>query len=313
MKRFSFLILFSFLLLGGCGGESEVKEESSSLNVKSWGYQLQEANPSEVALSGFDLVVMDYSYDGTEEGEYSPEEIESIKSSGVIPIAYISVGEAEDYRFYWNPDWQSSPPSWLGEENPEWQGNYAVRYWEQEWKDIVRSYINRIAEEGFKGLYLDKIDEFEYWDSQGELEKGEPAKRMIDFIVEIADYCRKKIEGCYIIPQNGERLLLFDEEGKLLKTVSAWAVEDLFYDGTSFVSQDEVNERTALLDRVRGAGKPVLVVDYVDDGSGYDREKENLERIEDFRRRALEKGYIPYAAMSDRELDELIIIPGLQP
>ena len=39
----------------------------------------------------------------------------------------------------------------------------------------------------------------------------------------------------------------------------------------------------------------------------------NKERIDDYREKALSKGYIPYVAMSDRELDELNIIEGVQP
>ena len=40
-----------------------------------------------------------------------------------------SVGEAEDYRFYWRKGWKAGSPSFLGKENPQWKHNYAVRYW----------------------------------------------------------------------------------------------------------------------------------------------------------------------------------------
>jgi len=83
---------------------------------------LQNANPDEI----------DYSRDGTNEKRYQREEIEKIKENGIIPIAYVSIGEAENYRFYWKSEWDSVPPDWLGEENPEWHGNYAVKYWYKE-------------------------------------------------------------------------------------------------------------------------------------------------------------------------------------
>ena len=86
-----------------------------------------------------------------------------ILDHNTIPIAYISIGEAEDYRFYWNDSWYDNPPEWLGKENPEWPGCYAVKYWYSEWKRIVFKYVEKIVSLGFKGLYLNKVDEFEYW------------------------------------------------------------------------------------------------------------------------------------------------------
>lgn len=83
-------------------------------------------------------------------------------------IAYMSIGEAENYRFYWKQDWKTGSPSWLREENPEWPGNYAVRYWHPDWKKIIYgnsdAYLDRILAAGFDGVYLDKIDVFEYFE-----------------------------------------------------------------------------------------------------------------------------------------------------
>ena len=69
--------------------------------------------------------------------------------------------------------------------------------------------------------------------------------------------------------------------------------------------------RFPYLDKVLSAGKPVFSVDYVDDGSGY--LGSNRERIDDYRAKAMKRGYLPYAALSARALDELNIIPGIQP
>ncbi|TES92874.1 MAG: hypothetical protein E3J87_03735 [Candidatus Cloacimonadota bacterium] len=85
-------------------------------------------------------------------------------------IAYMSIGEAEDYRYYWQTEWETNPPSWLAEENPNWQGNYKVRYWKNDWQDIIfgndDSYLKKILDAGFDGVYLDIIDAFEYFESQ---------------------------------------------------------------------------------------------------------------------------------------------------
>lgn len=336
MRVFLPLILIQILLVGGAmhpegvgsghqhamGKQSIGCEKLMELlpKVRDWAIQLQEADPSSIVKSGFQLVVIDYSRDGSEEGAYSREEIDLLKSSGIIPIAYLSIGEAEDYRFYWREEWFHDPPAWLGRENPEWEGNYAVKYWEEEWKRILRAYVDRIVERGFCGLYLDKVDEFEYWSDpeSGEREvlpEVDAARRMIDLIIEVAEYARSEAGQAFlVIPQNGERILKYDD-GELLRTISGWAAEDLFYDGTEEWSGDDAAwitaHRLTYLDSLVAGGKLVLSVDYVDDGSGY--AGENKRRIDDYRRRAIERGYLPYAARSDRELDSLNVIECVQP
>jgi len=88
-----------------------------------------------------------------------------------LVISYMSIGEAEDYRFYWQSSWDKKPPSWLAGENPAWPGNYKVRYWEPVWQDIILgspdSYLDRIIAMGFDGVYLDIIDGFEYFENGG--------------------------------------------------------------------------------------------------------------------------------------------------
>ncbi|MCI0471716.1 MAG: endo alpha-1,4 polygalactosaminidase, partial [Candidatus Aminicenantes bacterium] len=84
-----------------------------------------------------------------------------------LVLAYLSIGEAENYRWYWQAGWKPGNPSWLGAENPDWKGNYAVSYWASEWQAIVFQYVDAIIAAGFDGVYLDKIDEYEYWEEKG--------------------------------------------------------------------------------------------------------------------------------------------------
>ncbi len=88
-------------------------------------------------------------------------------------IAYLSIGEAETYRPYWNKAWKKEPPPWLGKENREWRGNYGVKFWEPGWQAIIFDYADRIVAAGFDGIYLDKVDEFE--------DMGHPDE-MVDFV-----------------------------------------------------------------------------------------------------------------------------------
>ena len=113
----------------------------------------------------YDILIIDPFY---EDFPLSREEVESLKvkanGGSRLVIAYMSVGEAEDYRYYWNPDWSVKPPSWLLGENPEWPGNFKVRYWEEGWREVVYGYLGRVMEAGFDGAYLDVVDAFEYFE-----------------------------------------------------------------------------------------------------------------------------------------------------
>jgi cysteinyl-tRNA synthetase len=121
----------------------------------------------------FDLLVIDLFVDG--DIILTSDDVESlkVKNNGGkrLVVAYMSIGEAEDYRYYWKDKWDSDPPDWLGDENPDWPGNYKVHYWEEEWQEIIfgnnDSYLDKIIATGFDGVYLDIIDAFEYWEGNG--------------------------------------------------------------------------------------------------------------------------------------------------
>ena len=126
---------------------------------------------SAVSQTSFDVVILDLFYN---EQQFSQDDLDQLrqKSGGGerLLICYMSIGEAEDYRYYWDPAWNTQKPSWLGEENPNWPGNYKVEYWNPEWQAIIfgndDSYLQRIIGAGFDGVYLDIIDAFEYYENR---------------------------------------------------------------------------------------------------------------------------------------------------
>jgi cysteinyl-tRNA synthetase len=122
-----------------------------------------------VTASDYDLLIMDLFHNGE---VWTPAEIVKLRQKAGggqrLLICYMSIGEAEDYRYYWNPSWFRSRPGWLAEENPYWDGNYKVKYWYEQWKKIIYgnngSYLTKIIQAGFDGVYLDIIDAFEYFE-----------------------------------------------------------------------------------------------------------------------------------------------------
>ena len=296
-----------------------------------WMYQLQNADPDTIGSTGFDVLVIDYSRGGGEAGRYSTAEMVRLKSGTTTrqTLAYLSIGEAEDYRYYFDSGWvtglsrqpSKEAPCWLGRTNPEWKGNYKVQYWSADWQRIVLGYLDRIIDDGFDGVYLDIIDAYEYWADGGNREgfaitEEEAAVRMINFVKIIAYHARETrgVAGFLVYPQNGEGILAYDngigdlKDNDYLATISGIGIEDLYYDGRIPVDLNETSRRRAFLERIKNGGKRVIVVDYVDEGNHDDAA--NMDRISTFRETVVSDGYYPYAALTDRSLDEMVTFVG---
>lgn len=288
------------------GCSTPIGSGGSGLNrVNDWAYQLENLDPEEPAASAFDLLVIDYSADGGESGEWTAGEIESLRGPGgdqpKIVLTYLSIGEAEDYRWYWQPDWEPGNPDWLGDENPDWPGNYLVRFWDEEWQVIVYAYLDRIIGQGFDGVYLDKVDSC--WDLEGERESA-PAE-MVAFVKEIAAYGEAKRGGFITIVQNAAPLSAdFPEH---VTNVDGIGQEELYFFATDDPrpeTSDEDEGRVELegyLDLFLDAGGIVLTVDYCD-------EPANIAYAYE---RSGGRGYVPYCTKVG--LDELRINPGHEP
>ncbi|MGR3177529.1 MAG: MJ1477/TM1410 family putative glycoside hydrolase [Candidatus Anammoxibacter sp.] len=297
-------------------------------NVTDWAYQLQEygVGLNDITDSKYDLIVMDYSSSGEPDEEFTSDEINSLKIDGPcerkIILAYMSIGEAEEFRFYFD-----DMPSGLlfNEPNPNFPDNIKVRFWDERWQDIIlgnaeegpqKSYLDRIIDAGFDGVYLDIIDGYEFWgpkDIGGNGERETAASDMIDFVIKVSEYARnaRGKTDFIVVPQNGAGIIdpssypFADDPEKeaivkrqeYFAAIDAIGAEDTFYFGTqennnSLNVQDETIE---LLNMFRDAGKVVLSVDYV----------QSEDKVDIFYNRALAEGYVPYASV--RDLDTLTI------
>lgn len=136
-------------------------------------YKSKEGFLKAIQNTDYDIIIADLFYDGSDELTSNDVSSLKVKANGAarLVIAYMSIGEAEDYRYYWQPDWKEHKPVWLEEENPDWPGNYKVHYWDKSWQNIIygnnTSYMKKIINSGFDGVYLDIIDAFEYFENTG--------------------------------------------------------------------------------------------------------------------------------------------------
>ena len=282
-KVFIILLLLSFFK------PSVLSQQNSSIGawekVNAWVYQLQDFSVQGIATANAELAVIDYSYDGTEEQEVPKSDLTAMKF-GKHPkaiVSYMSIGEAENYRFYWKDEWETNPPSWLGPENPNWPGNYKVRYWDPEWQRIIfgtsESYLDRIIKAGFDGVYLDIIDAYEFFQN----ERPSAKEDMVDFVISIAHYARNLTGASFgIFPQNAEELL---EDNRYLSAVTGLGREEVYYIATNdprpASETARIEERLDLLVK---NNKLALVVDYAT----------NSDLVIDAYERAQKKAYIPY-------------------
>ena len=272
------------------------------LAVNDFLYQLQRARPKRIDETAFDLVVVSIGAAGG-----SPEVIENLKhgpGGDKIILCYMSIGQAENYRFYWQREWSQNPPPWLDEPDADWAGDYWVRYWHPDWQRIIygspESFLDQILELGFDGVYLDRVDTYQYYDEKEGRETA--AREMADFIIDLAAYARERHPGFGVFPQNSEELgTRFPD---YLETVTGIGIEDIYYGyprDHEPSPPDWTAERQAILDQWVAAGKLVLTIDYT----------ARPEQIADAYQRARDRGYVPY--VTDRSLGRLRINPGFEP
>ncbi len=275
----------------------------------SWAYMLQGNAAAALGSSTFKAVVTDYSKDGTQAGAYTAADVAAMKAGGRTVLAYLSIGEAESYRYYFDPAWLGAkPPAWLGNENPDWPGNYKVLYWSADWQDLVYAYLDKIVAAGFDGVYLDIVDAYWHW---ADPENGEglvigealAAERMISFIARIAARARATDADFLVVPQNAEEILDFDTSDHYLDSMDGIGIEDLFYDERTPTSAATRTYRRGFLDSLHGSGKAVIVVDYAWAGAAD-------TTVNDFRSLCSDASFVPYAAVSDRALDEIVVFTG---
>ncbi|MFY0684494.1 MAG: endo alpha-1,4 polygalactosaminidase [Balneola sp.] len=134
-------------------------------------YDSKEELISSLQKTNFDVFVMDAFYG---DRMFSPNDLDQLRTKADggkrLLISYMSIGEAEEYRYYWNEDWDIYELSWIEEENPDWPGNYKVKYWDRDWQKIIfgepDSYTQKIINAGFDGVYLDIIDGFWYFEQK---------------------------------------------------------------------------------------------------------------------------------------------------
>ena len=145
---------------------SQVKNFLVLLNPEH--YKTRESYINALAATNYDLLIVDLYYDDLPLSHEETARLKRKANGGQrLLLSYMSVGEAADYRTYWQPAWSNERPHWLAEPNPAWPGSYKVCYWSQEWHDLLYgspdAYLDQIMAAGFDGAFLDVMDAWQYF------------------------------------------------------------------------------------------------------------------------------------------------------
>lgn len=257
--------------------------------------------------------MIDPSADGTDAARFAAGDVARMqrgRDGRRRPVlAYLSIGEAEDYRSYWRAEWSSAPPAWLGPENPDWEGNFKVRYWDESWRAIVLAALARVVETGFDGVYLDIVDAYYYWGEEAPRRERIPLRTAADRMIALVEtIAREAPEGFLVVPQNGE-FVAEDAEDERRK--EAWfaaidgiGIEDAFFRADDGSDEDAPwnpdQDRLTLLADYRRRGKFVLSIEYLTDRPAIDRYYAEARR----------RGFVPLAAR--RPLDSIPAYPEVR-
>jgi cysteinyl-tRNA synthetase, unknown class len=236
------------------------------LSAKTWHYQLTNYDLEVLNKVDADVFVIDYALEGGKV-PMTREQVTRLQKkpdgSRRYVISYMSIGEAEEYRYYWQDGWKTQKPVWLGPENCAWPKAHAIRYWRDEWKDISfrkpDSYIKRIIDAGYDGVYLDRVDMYEWFAKENAKSEAE----MVKYIVELSTQAKTWKPGFFVLPQNAEGLL---SNRTYRQAIDGLGKEEFLHSGSETGKRNPESDIRATfkhLNQLLWAYKPVFAVEYV--------------------------------------------------
>jgi uncharacterized protein (TIGR01370 family) len=194
-------------------------------------------------------------------------------------FAYISVGEAEDWRSV-KPELKQN---WILGTNKQW-GNKIVDLTQQGWRDyLLKTRMASLWMIGYRAFFLDTIDSYQrvVKDNAGKINQE---NALIDFIHAI----KKQFSGVRLLINRG-----FEVLPRIRHLVEGMIAESLFYSwhptDRRYIATND-NDRFWLVKQLREVRDrhrlPVVVVDYLP--------PEHQEKAHQAARRIAELGFIPW-------------------
>ncbi len=318
--------------IDGAGVKDSTPGKPNPLSgVLYWAYQIQDIDHSgavdALVKSRYDMLVLEPTRTDRNHKTFDTKGMVSrlhatqgASGKKRIVIAYLDIGEAESWRYYWKSDWEApttddkGTPDFMIIPDPDgWAHNYPVAYWDPRWKDIIihnkDSMLAKVLDDGFDGIYMDWVEAFVNKRIVQEAKDAgkDPAEEMIAFIREIRVFAQARNPNFLVIAQNASSLAV--GRPHYVKVIDAIAQEQIFYDGDADTGWDDGDACDHVVPKVgatysqafytknlkvySSAGLPIFNAEYAC----------SQTKVKDAYTRSRQLGYMPY--VSRRPLSRL--------
>jgi len=221
------------------------------LEATGWAIQLQGVEKvgarKRLAAAKADLLVVDPTRSVRGRDWYDARGLVSyLHAAGKRVLAYLNVGQAEEYRAYWPDAWRAptrdapgDPPFLLALDPDGWPANYPVAYWHPAWRKIVVRAVDEVVADGFDGLYCDWV--LGYREpavvAAARAAGVDPARAMAELVRDMREHARRTHPGFVVVVQNAAYLP--DAVPELYGWVDGVAQEDLSFSGAASADWDD--------------------------------------------------------------------------
>ncbi|WP_164860818.1 caspase family protein [Parasedimentitalea marina] len=278
------------------GSTAERSPNERLLNVQNWMFQLQDLDEDgaieALAATEYDMLVIEAGYNFIDWSYDTAQIIDRLKvkpdGSSRLLLAYVDIGQAEDYRNYWLDDWvaptahKRGHPDFMITIDPDgWSGNFPVAYWDNNWQSLwlgSSGIIADLARFGFDGVLLDWVEAYD--DDrvrEAAREAGvSPENSMITFIEKLGD-AGKAIDPSFLVVAQNAIYLIDADPDRYTSAIDALAVEDTWFHGWGDSDWDDpdggdqqdrhddeysTSARLVQIALYQKSGLPVFSVDY---------------------------------------------------
>ncbi len=249
-----------------------------SINIKKWACYYGSDSTSFPKLENYDLVVLE-----PDHASFTPPQ-----NTRTLYIGYVSLGEAEKFRWYW-PEIEGR--DYILWENENWKDDFLIDIRSEEWQDfLIKRIIPKIINKGYEGLFFDTIDTPIFLEEKDKEKFAGSIAAMAGLIRRI----RETFPELVLVSNNGIRAV--EAIGPF---IDIFVLESLYttYDFSSKAyGRADSSWRDLRLDWLSihegvTAGKPILVIDYMKPGD---------KTLAGFSKQECDKhGFIPYHTTVD--------------